>query len=114
MLADTPPWKSIAKLKRNEILYASTPHLSLRENKGLVSDDATKAFRENAIKKSLDSIANHSFSPNVLFVSADPSGGGSSALAFAAMYQTQTGMVVSALYTGMHKCVCSILIPLQS
>lgn len=96
MAYDIPPWKSVKKQKRMEYIYEGQQHRNLRENFGQIAGSGRQAFKDELIEKfKAMPPVRITKQPNVVFLGADPGGGGPSDLALTAMAQKDGQWVVS-------------------
>jgi hypothetical protein len=84
-----PPWQEMSKVARMAQLYENDPHLHMREIMGRSADAGTKAFLAADVDKFFASKVRIDNPADVraVYISADPSGGGTSELAVVAMVE---------------------------
>lgn len=107
-----PPWKNTRRHARYARLYQGQEALGLRENAGIVTNDGTPAFPPEAIdmmfnlpRQSIDK------SPDYMFMTVDPNGGGPSKLAVMSGYLISGGrIVVSSQFVFYFFCICYMLV----
>jgi len=86
MAYSVPPWKSQKRLKRMEYIYEGQEFRNLRENMGVVAGSGRQAFNQKLIDKFVNAPKYKVIrKPNIIFIGADPGGGGPSDLAMTAM-----------------------------
>ncbi len=85
---DIPPWKSVKKQKRFSTIYEGQQYRNLRENMGVIAGSGRQAFKTELIDKFKSSLPiTITRKPRVVFLGADPGGGGPSDLALTGMIQ---------------------------
>ena len=88
-----PPWQEMSKVARMAQLYENDPHLHMREIMGVSADAGSKAFLKDDVTAFFASKVRIDNREDVraVYISADPSGGGSSELAVVAMVEDTNG-----------------------
>lgn len=98
MAFDIPPWKSVKKQKRMEYIYEGQQHRNLRENFGQIAGNGRQAFKQELIDKFARRPPQRILGKvNVIFLGADPGGGGPSDLAMTAMIRKNNLWVIIGL-----------------
>lgn len=95
-IEDTAHWKNPHKLKRLKVLFEGDEARGLRELAGIAASDFTPCFAkedidtlyENPRRVTLDS-------PDAIYVTVDPNGGGASKMAISSGYYSGLDLVVS-------------------
>ncbi len=95
-LQQTAHWKSVESHKKARLLYAGDEARAARELKGVVASLFTPCFEKKLVSAcfALPRIVTEA-PPKILYVVADPNGGGPSTLSLAAGYLEGTTLVVS-------------------
>lgn len=111
------PWLSESKKDRMKLLYATDPATSIRELYGMVEDDFIPCFDKNDIHRFFSRPAYDTRStPEYIFVTVDPSGGGMSQLAICSgFYDEALNFVVSEDPScTLSRPTCENLVPVVS
>lgn len=97
----TAHWLSSKKGERLKLLYKADPATAIKELSGIIEDDYVPCFPKDLIAQmfTMPPILTTS-SPNYVFVTVDPSGGGMSQLAICSGYYQENEHVVSQFYRG--------------
>lgn len=97
-LQQTAHWKSVASHKKVRLLYDGDEARAARELKGVVASSYTPCFAKRLISAcfALPRVVTEE-TPRVLYITADPNGGGPSMLSMASGYLDGTTLVVSLL-----------------
>jgi hypothetical protein len=96
----TAHWLSSKKGERLKLLYAADPATAMKELAGIIEDDYLPCFPKDLIAAmfAMPPVVTQS-TPNFVFVTVDPSGGGMSQLAICSGYYRETDHVVSGPIT---------------
>jgi len=112
-----PPWQEMSKVARMAQLYENDPHLHMREIMGRSADAGTKAFLADDVNRFFASKVRIDNAADVraVYISADPSGGGTSELAVVAMVEDVHGKLAvrplpfSTIYIYLYIClICKL------
>jgi hypothetical protein len=96
---ELPPWKSMRKQSKYLPIYEGNEHVNLREQWGIEADSTKVAFKKNQIKEfAKRPEITCDVTPNVIFLSSDPAGGGQSEMGLCAAYFDKGEMIVSYLF----------------
>lgn len=101
---DTAHWKSRHKLKRLKVLYEGDEARGVRELIGVAASDFTPCFA----KEDVDTLFENPLfvteaSPDAIYVTVDPNGGGASKMAISSGYYNGLDLVVSLFF---FNCPC--------
>jgi len=96
---DTAHWKSRHKLKRLKVLYEGDEARGVRELIGVAASDFTPCFA----KEDVDTLFENPLfvteaSPDAIYVTVDPNGGGASKMAISSGYYNGLDLVVSLFF----------------
>lgn len=95
---DIPPWKSAKKQKRFSYIYEGQQYRNLRENFGVIAGSGRQAFKNDLLDKFKNALPiTITRKPTVVFIGADPGGGGPSDLALTGMIKKDGIWVIMAL-----------------
>lgn len=97
----TAPWISTKKRARLNLLYANDPTTAIKEMSGIVEDDFIPCFPRELIQECFSLPPYHTkVTPQYIFTTVDPSGGGISQLAICTgYYDDNLNYVVSIFKT---------------
>jgi hypothetical protein len=98
-IEDTAHWKSRHKLKRLKVLYEGDEARGVRELIGVAASDFTPCFA----KEDVDTLFENPLfvteaSPDAIYVTVDPNGGGASKMAISSGYYNGLDLVVSLVF----------------
>ena len=81
-----PEWKAADKADRVSNMYEGQESVQLRENQGVIADSEQNRYKSALLDRffTLEPFKSK-YSPRVIYLSCDPSGGGDSEMAFSAM-----------------------------
>lgn len=98
MAYDIPPWKSAKKQKRFQYIYEGQQYRNLRENFGVIAGSGRQAFKNELVDRFVAQAPHRlTGSPRVVFLAADPGGGGPSDLALTGMVKEDGLWCIMAL-----------------
>jgi len=96
---DTAHWKNKTKLGRLQILFEGDEARGLRELGGIAASDFTPCFAKEYINTLFENEAwNTIVSPEALYLTVDPNGGGASKMAIASGYYSGLDLIVSDFF----------------
>jgi hypothetical protein len=104
----TAHWLSSKKTERLNLLLAADPTTSIKELFGIIADDFVPCFQKELINNmfNLPPIV-PTYSPEYIFITVDPSGGGMSELAICTGYYDGTDHVVNGPITYSNFAACT-------
>ena len=101
-----PEWKAADKADRVSSMYEGQESVQLRENQGVIADSERNRYKSALLDSFFSNDAYRSkYSPRVIYLSCDPSGGGDSEMAFAAFaeYSDSETLVLMMMASCLNK-----------